>query len=96
MALPTGMLAGEKALVIVGGTTTVNEALLEVVPGLLSTEVIMPLMLSNLPWTVPLTSTETVQAEALAKATFRITKLVSPAAIGAENSAIAPHSVANL
>ena len=49
MALPTGMLAGEKSLLMVGGTTTVSEAVLEVVPGLLSVEVITPVMLSSLP-----------------------------------------------
>ena len=89
-----GILGTAKALLIVGGATTVNKAVLEVVPGLLSVEVITPVVLDKIARVVPLTLTDTVQDVLRSKDTPSIPRLVAPATGTGLNFAEAPQSVA--
>ncbi len=86
------MLATEKALLMVGGTTTFNEAVLEGVPGPLSFEVIIPVVLSLVGILVGVTFTETVQPAPCASSTPSIDKLNAPAARAGLKVAFVPHS----
>ena len=88
------MLPTEKALLMVGGATTVNEAVFEVVPGLLSAEWMIPVVFAKTPLTVPVTSTDTVHEVFRSKDTPAIPRLVAPASGSGLNVAAAPQSVA--
>ena len=79
---------------MVGGATTVKEAVLEVVPGLLSIEVMIPVVFAKTPLVVPLTLTETVQEVLRSNDTPSIPRLVAPATGTVVNAAAAPQSVA--
>ena len=89
-----GILGTAKALLMVGGATTVNEAVLEVVPGLLSVEVITPVVFGKIARVVPLTLTDTVHEVLRSKDTPSIPRLAAPATGTGLNFAEAPQSVA--